>query len=386
MRYTSIDVLRGIAILGILFMNIPFHAHIILGYVPFDPPLKTDHVYSFFTSIFADGRFRTLFCLLFGVGLAIQYESCKRKNINTILFLKTRLHWLLLFGFFHAIFIFGGDILMLYSLSALIVIRKLDIDNEAMLKKAKKFIIIGAVLSTLIASLTIAFADLEGTTVRGSEDFVNSMQTWRLDYLQHILLNAGFSIGMLIISPIFILWQVLGLMYLGVFLYRSGFFENGFKQGAFVKVLILAVLLTIICVSPQVFVDNVGIEIIPLLSSVSAVFVALVYAHIIVRLCKAPGPIMRALVAPGRMAFSLYILQSICMGILLRWLFPDFALSATMLNYFTICLVFTIVQIIVANLYLRKFEQGPLEILWRKAYQNSVDKKLKHKKNSAPAD
>jgi uncharacterized protein len=374
MRYTSIDVLRGIAILGILFMNIPFHAHIILGYVPFDPPLTTDQVYSVFTSIFADGRFRTLFCLLFGIGLAIQYESCERKKIDKILFLKTRLHWLLLFGFFHAIFIFGGDILMLYSLSALIVIRKLDINNEAMLKKAKKFIIIGAILSVLIASLTIAFAELEATTVRSSEDFINSMQTWRLDYLQHTLLNAGFSIGMLIISPIFILWQVIGLMYLGVYLYRSGFFENGFEQSVFVKVLILAVVLTIICVSPQVFVDNVGIEVIPLLSSVSAVFVALVYAHIIVRLCKAPGPIMRALVAPGRMAFSLYILQSICMGIILRWLFPDFALSATMLDYFIICLVFTLVQIIVANLYLRKFDQGPLEILWRKAYQNSVDK------------
>ena len=72
MRSTSIDALRGIAILGILFMNIPFHGNMLLGYVPFQPMLESDKLMTLFYSIFADGRLRTLFYLLFGAGLAIQ--------------------------------------------------------------------------------------------------------------------------------------------------------------------------------------------------------------------------------------------------------------------------------------------------------------------------
>lgn len=117
MRSISIDALRGIAILGILFMNIPFHANMHLGYIPFDPMLESDRLIALFYSKFADGRFRTLLCILFGAGLAIQYESCKRKEIDTSIFLKFRLNWLLFFGFIHGVFIFGGDILMLYSLA-----------------------------------------------------------------------------------------------------------------------------------------------------------------------------------------------------------------------------------------------------------------------------
>ena len=89
MRSTSIDALRGIAILGILFMNIPFHANMLLGYVPFESMLSSDKLITLLYSIFADGRFRTLFCLLFGAGLAIQYESCIRKGIDTTIFLKS---------------------------------------------------------------------------------------------------------------------------------------------------------------------------------------------------------------------------------------------------------------------------------------------------------
>lgn len=375
MRTPSIDVIRGIAILGILFMNIPFHANMSLGYVPFDPMLASDKIMQLFYSIFADGRFRTLFCLLFGVGLAIQYDSCQCKGLDITIFFKSRLNWLLLFGFLHGVFVFGGDILMFYSVVGLLLIKGLPLDNDALLRKARKFIAIGCALILMFA-IAMLF-DTSEMVVRDSEAYLEAIELWQGNYGYQTLINAGFSIGLLILSPLFILWQALGLMYLGVYLYRTDFFTQGFSSSTFNKVLACAVVSTILCVSPQLLMDDLSGEAIPLYSSLSAIFVGLIYAHFIVKLCQSTGAISKALANTGRMAFSLYLLQSVVMAILLRWLMPSFSLTATQFDYFVIASIYTVIQIVIANLYLMKFEQGPLEILWRKLYNRSIDKKLK---------
>ncbi len=64
-------------------------------------------------------------------------------------------------------------------------------------------------------------------------------------------------------------------------------------------------------------------------------------------------------------------------AILLRGIVTNFELTATHNDYFLIALSFTVIQILIANLYLFKYEQGPLEKNWRKLYSRSVDKKLR---------
>ncbi len=376
MRSTSIDALRGIAILGILFMNIPFHANMLLGYVPFESMLSSDKLITLLYSIFADGRFRTLFCLLFGAGLAIQYESCIRKGIDTTIFLKSRLKWLLLFGFIHGVFIFGGDILMFYSVAGFLLIKGLPLETEVLLQKARKFLLIGCTIILLIAIGAVAFADMSDQVVRGSDEYIESIALWQGNYWFQTMVNAGFSIGLVILSPLFILWQTLGLMYLGSYLYRIGFFTQGFSQSTFIKITTFAIVSTLLCIAPQLLMENIAAEIIPLFSSVSAVFVGLVYAHIVVKLCQSKSAVLDMLAATGKMAFSLYILQSIVMGLMLRWGIPEFSLSATHFDYMLIVVAYTLIQILMANLYLRKYEQGPLELLWRKLYNKSINKKL----------
>lgn len=377
MRSTSIDVLRGVAILGILFMNIPFHANMYLGYVPFEPMLTSDKLMNLFYSIFADGRFRTLFCLLFGAGIAIQYESCKRKGIDSTLFLKSRLNWLLFFGFLHGVFIFGGDILMFYSVVGFVLIEGLSEEPEVLFKKARKFLIIGSGLVLLFAISLIVFADPSENIVRGSEQYLEELALWQGNYGFQTMVHASFSIGLLFISPLCIFWQALGLMFLGVYLYRTDFFTQGFSSATLIKIVFCSIASTLLLITPQLLMDDLSAEVIPMLSSISAIFVGLLYAHVIVKLCQSSGGLIKILANTGKMAFSLYILQSIVMGILLRWLMPNISLTASHVDYFLIALSFTLIQIVMANIYLRHYEQGPLEKLWRKLYSRSVDKKLK---------
>jgi len=67
----------------------------------------------------------------------------------------------------------------------------------------------------------------------------------------------------------------------------------------------------------------------------------------------------------------------VVMATVLRGIVPNFGLTATHIDYFLIALSFTVIQILIAHYYLFKYEQGPLEKLWRKLYSRTVDKKLR---------
>lgn len=373
MRIQSIDILRGIAILGILFMNIYFHGSLTTGYGELSHKPIMDTYIETINTIFFDGRFRTLFCLLFGAGLAIQYSACKKKQLSAKLFLTSRLNWLIVFGIIHGVFIFGGDVLLLYSVSALTILSTLDLTLQELYNKAIRYISIGIILSLAFTVLVMISAE-DSPMLRSSNDYIEMYELWFSHYGYQVLIQSGVTFGLLILSPLFIYWQVAGLMLLGAFLYRVGFFTRGFSAKQLKVILIMALIFTGIDISCMTLFAISG-EMSSVLSSVSAIFVALLYAHVVIRLIQKKCRFIRLFSAPGKIAFSLYIFQSICMALLLRAWQQDFHLTAHRIDYVMIALAFTFVQIILAHLYLHFFRQGPLEYIWRKAYQRSLTKK-----------
>lgn len=375
MRIQSLDALRGIAILGILIMNIYFHGIFSLGYVPFAQSPLSDTVIDIFNAIFADGRFRTLFCILFGAGLAIQIQSCEKRGIDFKSFLKSRLNWLLIFGFIHGVFIFGGDILLLYSVCALAILNKLTIDTQALFKKAVKWLIIGAVLNVIFAALVIYFGTIEPAQTREGSEFLEGYNHWVGHYGYQVIVQSSFVAFLVLLSPLWVFWQVSGLMLLGMYLYRTGFFERGLSKKAFYPVLIAGVVLTLIDVLLRLTVLPIASETGTLIASLSAIFVALLYAHGVIKLAQSKSKLIAIFSAPGRMAFTLYIMQSVVLAIALRWVYPEFHLTATMSDYLVVAGGVIIVQMLFAHLYFKFFSQGPLEWLWRSAYQKTFASK-----------
>jgi len=373
MRIQSIDTLRGIAILGILFMNIYFHGSLMTGYGELTPKPLSDSLIEVINSIFFDGRFRTLFCLLFGAGLAIQFQWCKKNQLSPKAFLTIRMKWLMVFGLLHGIFIFGGDILLLYSLSALTVLNYLSLSLKPLLKKAVIFLTIGAVLTTIMA-LFFVFIVEERVLLRSSAEYEELYTLWFNGYFSQILIQASITIGVVLISPLSIYWQVTGLMILGMFLYRVGFFKKGFKPRQLVFIVFFALILTIVDLTILLIFPQLTDEITSMTASFSAIFVALLYAHIIIKLTQHGSFISNVFSPPGKLALSLYIFQSLAMAMVLRFLMADFHLTATRLDYIIIASVFTLIQLSLAHWYLRYFRQGPLEYLWRFACQHSHNK------------
>jgi uncharacterized protein len=117
-RYLILDFLRGFALLGICLANFPEFA--LYTFLPAEtvaamPSAGLDRVVRFLQSIFIDGKFYTLFSLLFGVGFAIFLANAKRKNKNGLRLFYRRMTGLFLIGLFHLLCLWAGDILILYA-------------------------------------------------------------------------------------------------------------------------------------------------------------------------------------------------------------------------------------------------------------------------------
>ena len=115
-RIRALDVLRGVAVAGILFANVlVFFGSFVM---PADraaalPTAARDAVALFLDKVFVDGKFYSIFSLLFGIGFGLQLA---RGGDAALPRLKRRLRILLAIGAIHAVLIWAGDILMLYAL------------------------------------------------------------------------------------------------------------------------------------------------------------------------------------------------------------------------------------------------------------------------------
>lgn len=115
-RIQALDVLRGVAVAGILFANVLVFFGIFV--LPPEraaamPTAAADNLALFLQHVLVEGKFYSLFSLLFGIGFGLQLA---KGGDDALPRFKRRLRILLAIGAIHAILIWAGDILMLYAL------------------------------------------------------------------------------------------------------------------------------------------------------------------------------------------------------------------------------------------------------------------------------
>src|SRR5262245_39748825 len=122
-RIASVDVMRGVAVLGILFMNIIGFAFHSAAYA--DPTIAGGAtginlwVYVI-NAVLVDGKMRGIFSLVFGAGVFILTARAERRGSTEGADIHyRRMFRLMLFGVVHAYFLWWGEILYPYSLLGL---------------------------------------------------------------------------------------------------------------------------------------------------------------------------------------------------------------------------------------------------------------------------
>lgn len=156
-RLAALDLIRGIAVLGILLANITAFAHPDLAYwwpgaLPGGGNAADGWVWlAQFVAI--DGKLRGLFTLLFGAGLLLfdrnQRERHGASEAQATMLQARRLAWLALFGLLHFAFLFEGDILFSYAVGGLAALFALRLSTERLVGVAIVWLVVSGLLQLL---------------------------------------------------------------------------------------------------------------------------------------------------------------------------------------------------------------------------------------------
>jgi uncharacterized protein len=239
-RLPSLDLLRGIAVLGILLANITAFAHVDLAY-HWPPALpgggtEVDRMVWLAQFVLVDGKLRGLFTLLFGAGLVLFIERAGGEERAIFLQLR-RLGWLALFGALHFYLLFRGDILFGYACGGLVALMFVRLSGERLLALGLIWALVGGAFQVL-AYLTPALIEL------GSDPAAANVMGYYREYWQGQLAEAaeqatlmtGGSYGEILRYRVveessllanyarYALFETIPLMLLGMGLYRCGIY------------------------------------------------------------------------------------------------------------------------------------------------------------------
>ncbi len=351
-RIAPIDNLRGQALFGVLAVNLvtEFRVSIFQQFLPPSEPLSLlDRAAGVFVSQALELKAFALFSLLFGIGLAIQFERLSRGG-QPFYWLARRLAVLLVFGLIHMLFIWNGDILAEYAVAGFLVLPFL---------RAPKWLLGAACAAALIVYVAAPLAHLipwpDTATLQRHVADANRVyatggfgEIWRFSLGELALLSS---------LHLFVFPRTVALFLLGVLIWRSGVlkdlsrFKPHLEIGAFVGIVFGAALTAL---------PGAG-------GGIGTVVLALGYASAVLALTQFPK-IGRALMvfAPiGKMAFTSYVMQSLVFGaIFFGWglgLFGQLGAAQGLL----IGVLVYVGQIVFSAWWLGRFGYGPLEWLWR---------------------
>lgn len=123
-RHIFLDALRGFALLGVCLANYPeFSLYTFQpeSVVEAMPTASTDRVVKFLQYLLIDGKFYTLFSLLFGIGFSIIISHAAERGANGFRIFYRRMVILALIGCTHLMLIWSGVILLLYAVLGMLL-------------------------------------------------------------------------------------------------------------------------------------------------------------------------------------------------------------------------------------------------------------------------
>src|SRR5438046_6457557 len=142
-RIEILDVLRGLAVCGILVGNMQWFS----GYGMMPPAIArqspfADQVTHFLVHFFVEGKFYSIFSFLFGFGFALQIARAEERGDSRASLFKRRLFWLLVIGLLHGVFLWAGDILSVYAFMGFLLILFRKKSDSAMLRWAFALLVV----------------------------------------------------------------------------------------------------------------------------------------------------------------------------------------------------------------------------------------------------
>lgn len=382
-RSIILDALRGLALLGICLANFPeFSLYTFLKSEVTDgmPTAGIDRIVRFLQYVFVDGKFYTLFSLLFGIGFSIIIANAAQRGNNGFRIFYRRMGMLLLIGFLHLMFLWSGDILMLYALLGLLLPLFRNLSNRGLLIASASFLLLPIGIDAAVA---ITGIELSAAVVRAQQQLCatygisdDNFGFWLRDAQTYEEVFQFLLQGALVRMQEFIdgnrAFKVMGLFLLGFYIGRNQIYAHLAENKWLLKrVSVYGALIglpaSLLYAWSSLGGHSWGLVVHSVLYTLSVFPLGLAYAaaFCLWYLRHKESCVFKVLAAPGRMALSNYIGQSLW-GILVFYGIGFGLGSDTGLVYVMgIATGAYVIEIIFSLLWLRYCQFGPLEWIWR---------------------
>ena len=352
-RITTLDAVRGVAVMGILTMNVVSYG--LPGAAYFNLDADGTHTWLDWLiggagEVLFDQKFLGLFSMLFGAGIVLFADRAEAKGRRAGWFSLWRNFLLLLIGLAHMA-LWDGDILVLYAVCAPLVILLRRRRPATLLAVGTLLVLSSAAVAALVQSTIDEPAEqLAGLWYEG-DTMADEAGSW--------FIYNFFAVG-------------LGMMLVGVALYRLDVL-NGRRSTGFYRrlaVIGLAVGLPLAGLGLALTAANDFSGDVALVGGVPNTFAtipaALGYVGVITLWnASADSPLRRRVRALGRMALTNYLTQTVIGIVVLRGFFEPEDLSRSGLAAFMVAV--WALQLWWSKAWLDRFRYGPAEWLWRMA-------------------
>jgi len=378
-RILFVDVLRGMALFGILAANMraffaPLDAYDHIG-VLFHS--RADVLAQAFIDAFIQGKFITIFSFLFGMGFAIQMSRAEARGVRFMGFYPRRLLALALFGLIHGILIWAGDVLLTYAVSGAILLLFRKRQQKTLLWWAGGLFALPIVVSTTFLFLYFS---------RFRRPWMNPKPPDMAKLYSIINIYAHGTVRQ-ILAQNWVGWKeelpftlfaiyASGLFLLGMWVWRAGIVQRLEEYrpvlkrvcawclviGLIVNIYVATVKAIIPPATVSLWAWSAGVLFLPAAHLLSAGYMsglALLFLH------KDWQRLLLPFAAVGRMALTDYLMQSVLCTLffyhyttgLYGRIGPAIGLVPTVVLYGA--------QVLFSNWWLRRYRFGPMEWLWR---------------------
>jgi uncharacterized protein len=407
-REVFMDVLRGFAILGIFIANLGTGFSWYREQANATGPLllpDLDHKVGFLHHLFIEGKFDSIFSLLFGWGMALQFKRAAAKGINALPIVRRRLFFMLLLGAVHLL-IWPGDIVFFYALLGFILLPLRNLSNKILLITGVILVLSPILLYWMKMTWPVLNYPAEllvktGIKVDGAimniqseEEFMNIMSkgTW-FDQLKMNI--SGFFFRYNYLFFVSRVPKVLGMFLIGYVLGRSDFYKNIAQHKKTVYSIIIAGLL--IGLPANFYLaryityfnqDYFGLKEKGLhqtiFYAVGVVPLAMAYVGLFMLSFRAAAgrKILSVLAPAGKMAFSNYILQSLIGNFVFLGAGLGYMGQVGPFYYTLFGIGVFSIQILLSAAWLSYFNYGPVEWLWRSATYKKWQPMVKRNENN----
>ncbi|HEU0134570.1 MAG TPA: DUF418 domain-containing protein [Allosphingosinicella sp.] len=399
-RIATLDIVRGVAVMGILAMNVvafamPFQAY--MNPLAYGWETGADFVSWAVSFIFVDGKMRGLFSFLFGASMLLVIERAEASDEDSASIHFRRMFWLLVFGLIHLYLIWFGDILHGYALVGMVAWFFRNKEPRALIRWGTGLLTVQLMVFASLAAGAFFLQD-SASAPGAAADVVKEWRTLEDQFGvpsgqpladRLALMRGGYGpiladrFGQYSAAPLKGLmifgWETLAYFLFGMVALKNGFLRGGWSDSAYRRTALIGFGIGIPAYALLAWIlvqDGFSVPmVIALVMAATLPFrplMVIATAALIILLTRRGGALTGRIAAAGRAAFTNYIGTSLIMtGLFYGYGFGLFGRLGRAELWLPVVATW-VLMLLWSKPWLDRFQYGPLEWLWRSLSRGSL--------------